>query len=71
MIKFPRDVDQMMGKIGVDTPVPYLVRLRQGAVRDFAADVHVIEFVVLRPEQASMSRRLSRYVNWAKAIVRN
>ena len=40
----------MMGKIGVDAPVPHLVRFRQGAAGNLAADAHVIEFVVLRPE---------------------
>jgi hypothetical protein len=34
----------MMGEIGVDLPVPRLVRFRQSAARNLAADAHLIEF---------------------------
>ena len=50
LVEFPGDADQMMGKIGVDAPVPHLVCFRQGAAGNLAADAHVIEFVALRPK---------------------
>ena len=50
VVELPGDADQMMGKIGVDAPVPHLVRLCQSAAGNLAADAHVIELVVLRPE---------------------
>jgi hypothetical protein len=42
LVEFPGDAYQMMGKIGVDAPVPRFVRFRQGAAGNFAADAHVI-----------------------------
>lgn len=50
LVEFPGDADQMMGKKGVDAPVPHLVRFRQGAAGNLAADAHVIELVVLCPK---------------------
>jgi len=50
VVKLPGDTDQMMGKIGVDAPVPHLVGFRQGAAGNLAADAHVVEFVALCPE---------------------
>ena len=50
LVEFPGDADKMMGKISVNAPVPHLVRFRQGAAGNLAADAHVIEFVVLRPK---------------------
>ncbi len=50
VVELPGDTDQMMGKIGVDAPVPHLVRFRYGAAGNLAADTHMIELVALRPE---------------------
>ena len=44
LIELPGNADQMMGEIGVDLPVPRLVRFRQSAARNLAADAHLIEF---------------------------
>ena len=44
LIKLPGNADQMMGEIGVDLPVPRLVRFRQSAARNLASDAHLIEF---------------------------
>ena len=69
LVELSGDADQMMGKIGVDAPVPHLVRFRQGAAGNLAADAHVIEFVVLRPKagfdvpQALAIRQLSESHN--------
>lgn len=48
VIELPGDADQLMSKIGVDAPVPHLVRFCQGAAGNLAADAHVIELVLLR-----------------------
>ena len=47
LVKLSGNGDQMMGKIGIDAPIPHLVGFRQGAAGNLAADAHMIEFVVL------------------------
>ena len=37
LVELPGNADQMMGEIGVDVPVPRLVRFRQSAARNLAA----------------------------------
>ena len=50
LVEFPGNADQMVGKIGIDAPVPHLVGFRQGTAGDLAADAHMIELVALCPE---------------------
>ena len=50
LVELPGDADQMMGKIGVDAPVPHLVCFRQGAAGNLAAYTHVIKLVALCPK---------------------
>jgi hypothetical protein len=50
LVEFSGNGDQMMCKIGVDTPTPHLVCFCQGAAGNLAADAHVVEFVVLCQE---------------------
>ena len=70
-IQAPRAADKHLREIAIDPPVARLVGIRQGAAPHVAAKTDVIQFVGCERRQASMSRRLSRYVNCAKAIDRN
>ena len=36
-----------MGKVGIDTPVPYFVGIGQGVSRHLAANAHVVKLVLL------------------------
>src|SRR3984893_1180411 len=69
-IKFARAADQSGGEVGPHAPVAQFVRVGQRRFRDRSAQSHAIQFRGSRA-QASMSRRLSRYVICANAMVRN
>jgi hypothetical protein len=47
-----------------------LVGIGQGVARDLAAKTHVVKLGRAMRRQTWMSRRLSRKVNWAKAMHR-
>jgi len=69
LVELSGNGNQMMGKIGVDPPIPHLVGFRKGTAGNLAADAHVVEFVVLCPEadldvsQALAIRQLSESHN--------
>ena len=50
VVELTHDADQVMSKIAKDASIPYLVRFRQDAAGNLAADAHVIKFVALHPE---------------------
>ncbi len=49
-IKFSCLVDQDLGEVGVDSPVPHLIGIGQGISGDLPPYAHVIEFVLGAPE---------------------
>src|SRR5437879_852648 len=70
-IELAGGADQALREIAKDAPVAMFVGIGQGTARDPAANAHVVELGSLYSQQASMSRRLSRYVSCAKARQRN
>ena len=70
-IQVPCGTDQYLGEVGVDSPVAVLVGVGQRVPGDPSPDAHVVQLGANGPRHVSMSRRLSRKVNWAKAMQRN
>ena len=49
-VELASHADQALGKVRVDTPIPNLVRIRQSAARDPAANPHVIQLLAMRTQ---------------------
>lgn len=49
-IKRPGDGNQGLGEVRIDAPVAVLVGLGQGGAGDVAANAHVVELALLRPQ---------------------
>jgi len=46
-VQWAGDANQCLGEIGIDTPVPALVRVGEGGSGDVSSDAHVVQLVFL------------------------
>ena len=65
------EADEGVGEVGIQAPVALPVGVGQGIAGHAAAQAQVVELSWCARRQTSISRRLSRWVSWAKARQRN
>jgi hypothetical protein len=49
-VELASHADQSLREVGIDTPIPNFVRIRQSAARDAAANPHVIKLLAMRAQ---------------------
>ena len=66
----PRLRDQAVREIAINAPIAFLVRIAQIAASDVSANSEMIKLGFMRSKQTSISRKLSRNVNCANAMLK-